>query len=138
MPSTCPAESKWRYGRPENMVPLCRKCIGILGWQSRPKLRQRLAAILWRERFLAFQHWHEAFTQSSLPANWDRLEYPLWPEDYGGESWEEGSSAAVFSYPQPPSEANIEALSAFIRTHYPVGRGRKKKKTNHFYNLGVN
>ena len=62
IPGNCPPESQWRYGRPENTVPLCHKCIGILGWLEQPELREELAAILWQKRFAAFQRWHLATT----------------------------------------------------------------------------
>lgn len=130
-PVTCKPECTWRYGRPENAVPLCHKCIGILDWLEQPELRQELAAILWQKRFAAFQRWHTASIQGSLPAKWDRLEYPLWPAAYGGKTWEDGSGHIEHANPRPPLEANLDALKDYIAQVFPIGRGRKKiSKTN--------
>jgi hypothetical protein len=129
-PVTCKPECTWRYGRPENTVPLCHKCIGILMWLEQPELRQELASILWEKRFAAFQRWHLASTQSRLPAKWDRLEYPLWPAAYGGETWET-SRHLEHANPRPPLEANLDALKDYIAQVFPIGRGCKKiSKTN--------
>ena len=124
---TCPPESQWRYCRPENTVPLCHKCIGILSWLEQPELREELAAILWQKRFTALQRWHLAAIQGCLPAKWDRLEYPLWPAAYGGQTWEDGSGHIEYAAPRPPLEANLGALKDYLAQVFPVGRGRRKK-----------
>jgi hypothetical protein len=127
IPVTCPPESRWRYGRPENTVPLCHKCIGIVGWLEQTELRLELVAILWEKRLAAFYRWHRAVIQDCLPSNWDRLEYPLWPAAYGGDTWSEGSGHIEYVAPQPPLEANLNALKNYIAQVFPVGRGRRKK-----------
>ncbi len=124
-PEICPPESRWRYGRPENHVPLCRKCIGILKWQSNPELRTGLAKLLWRERFAAFQRWHENFVSQTLPEDWDPLNNPLWPPEYGGETWETGSGTAEHAIPLPPPETRQRILSWRVQQMFPIGQGRK-------------
>jgi hypothetical protein len=127
-PKSCPQESRWRYGRPENHVPLCRKCIGIMSWGKNQELRISLAKILWRERFEAFQRWHGAFINKTLPEGWEPLEYPLWPPEYGGETWEMGSGAADHAVPMPPSGEKLRILSWRVGQLFPIGQGRKPRK----------
>lgn len=87
-----PSEIQWRYERPENHVPLCRNCIRLEAWKD-PQQRQFVGLGVWGKRFDAFLQWHEAAIAGDLPASWDRIEYPLWPERFGGDSWEAGSGA---------------------------------------------
>ncbi len=127
IPKRCPKESRWRYGRPENHIPLCRKCIGIMHWRTNPDLRASLAKLLWWERFEAFQQWHEAYMNKTLPVGWDRLQYPLWPPEYGGKTWEAGSGAADHSTPMAPSEEQQRILCWRVGQLFPIGQGRKPK-----------
>lgn len=91
--------ASWRYNRPENYVKLCRSCKirfrGSLEW---------LGEWVWGRRFLAFKAWHECFRQKP-DLVWDKETYPLWPPDFGGTSWEEGSPAVVHSAARVPERA---------------------------------
>lgn len=126
-PQYCPPEGHWRYRRPENHIPLCRKCIGIMNWRSNPELRISLAMLLWRERFKALQRWHEGFGNNTLPDDWEPLDYPLWPAEYGGQTWETGSGAANHANPLPPPDAQLRILSWRVSQLFPIGQGRKPK-----------
>ena len=79
------SESAWRYERPENRVPLCRRCAPWLKWGEREKLRLNLAQSLWGQRYEAFGAWHRAAGQGKLPEDWNRETHPLWPQSFGGE-----------------------------------------------------
>ncbi len=127
-PESCPQESHWRYGRPENHIPLCRKCIGILHWRANPELRISLAKILWRDRFVAFQRWHDGFVNQTLPADWEPLDHPLWPAEYGGKTWETGSGAAEHANPLPPPDGRLMILSWRVGQLFPIGQGRKPRR----------
>jgi len=127
-PKSCPQESRWRYGRPENHIPLCRKCIGILNWRTNLELRSSLAKLLWRERFEAFQRWHAAVLNKNLPDDWEPLDYPLWPAEYGGETWETGSGAANHAIPMPPPDEHLRNLSWRVGQLFPIGQGRKPQR----------
>ena len=119
-PSDLPIEFAWRYQRPENAVPLCRKCIITLDWRQEETQRLNLAWGLWGPRFEAFQAWHCARRDNHLPLDWCRQAYPLWPRQFGGEGWESGSGALEHVDPRPPrdlphSEAQLEALRHGLR-----------------------
>ncbi|MGD9093324.1 MAG: hypothetical protein PVF74_10785 [Anaerolineales bacterium] len=92
----------WRYKRPENHVPLCRRCAGWIGWQDQYKLRIDVAQGLWGMRFDAFWAWHDSARATRLPSNWDKEAYPLWPDMIGGRKWESGSGAFEHADPRPP------------------------------------
>jgi hypothetical protein len=121
-------ESTWRYERPENHVPLCRRCAAWLEWGERGDLKTDLAQVLWGQRFNALWAWHQAARQDRLPADWDLEDYPLWPREYGGENWESGSGAFEHVDPRPPegvcrTTAHRAALSRILN-----GRGGIKAK----------
>lgn len=101
-PPETPPEIAWRYQRPENAVPLCRACTMTLGYLTKPVLRIDLAWGLWGKRFEALWTWHKALAWGNLP-QWDKLAYPLWPQEYGGESWESGSGALEHATPRLPN-----------------------------------
>ena len=82
--------SDWRYLRPENYVPICRACARYR-FKDDEKTRKALAYLVWGERFAALNRWHEASQKGILPEDWDKEEYPLWPPQFGGQTWEEGS-----------------------------------------------
>jgi hypothetical protein len=95
-------ESAWRYDRPENHVPLCRRCAPWLQWKDREDLRLDLAQGLWGQRHDAFMTWHQAEERGQLPAGWDRERDPLWPPTFGGHTWETGSGSFACADPRPP------------------------------------
>ena len=101
-PAGTAPEIAWRYLRPENAVPLCRACTMTIEFLKKPDLRIDLAWGLWGPRFEALQQWHQALEQNQLP-RWDKLAYPLWPEEFGGHTWETGSGALEHATPRPPS-----------------------------------
>jgi hypothetical protein len=101
-PETLPPELTWRYGRPENGVPLCRRCTDHLDWYRVPELRIQLTWGVWGPRFEAFQRWHDAAASQTLPEDWNRQKHPLWPQEFGGPNWETGSGALTACDPRPP------------------------------------
>jgi hypothetical protein len=108
------AETAWRYLRPENFVPLCHRCVDTLEFHHDAALRITLAEGLWGKRFEAFWHWHENLENRCLH-EWDKLAFPLWPEEYGGITWASGSGALKHAEPRGPkgvyrTEAQIQTL----------------------------
>ena len=113
-PAHTPAEIAWRYFRPENLVPLCHRCVDTLEFHHQAALRLDLAGGLWGKRFESLQRWHNDLENQRLP-EWDKLAFPLWPEKYGGLTWASGSGALRHAEPRGPqgvyrSEAQIQAL----------------------------
>ncbi len=100
-PNGMPAEVAWRYRRPENAVPLCHKCAARLDWNQSEAMRLDAAWGLWGKRFEALWQWHLAWQKNKLPT-WDRCEHPLWPLEYGGASWADGSGAVRDADPRTP------------------------------------
>jgi hypothetical protein len=127
------AETAWRYERPENHVPLCRRCAPWLKWKEREDLRLDLAQGLWGQRHDAFLAWHQAAIRGQLQADWDRESHPLWPQWLGGETWEKGSGAFEYADPRPPggvsrTSAHLAVLSRILNDRGGVRgkRGRGK------------
>ncbi len=113
-PENTPMEAAWRYLRPENAIPLCHRCVETLEFLRKPELRIDLVWGLWGKRFEALWRWYQASEQGCLPV-WDKLAYPLWPAEFGGAAWAEGSGALQDAEPRGPegiqrTEAQIEAL----------------------------
>jgi hypothetical protein len=100
-PKQAPMEVTWRYQRPENAVPLCHHCAETLNFLRDEGLRIDLVWGLWGPRFEALWSWHKALDQDRLSA-WDTYNHPLWPAEYGGSTWEEGSGALGCAEPRPP------------------------------------
>lgn len=120
-------EEAWRYQRPENAVPLCRKCAARIGWQNNPERRRNLALGVWGPRFDAFESWHISRSKNNLPATWNRQTHPLWPEQFGGKTWETGSGSLEHADPRPPhnidySDVHLVALQ--------LGLGKMNKRRN--------
>lgn len=95
-------ETAWRYERPENAVPLCKRCAYRLEWSRRESLRVDLVWGLWGPRFEAFWMWHSAHEQLHSLKDWDREIHPLWPSYFGGAARETGSGAKEHAEPCPP------------------------------------
>ena len=119
------AETAWRYERPENAVPLCKRCAYRMDWSQRESLHIDLAWGLWGPRFEAFWMWHVRREQGRLPGDWDRETHPLWPPAYGGESWETGSGAKAHAEPRPPqgirpTRAQREAVARGLGVKTPA------------------
>jgi hypothetical protein len=102
-PASLAVEMAWRYERPENAVPLCKRCAYRLEWSRREGLRLELAWGLWGPRFEAFWAWHAAIEEPHRLGDWDRETHPLWPAHFGGPTWETGSGSRAHAEPHPPS-----------------------------------
>lgn len=118
-----PPETAWRYERPENHVPFCRRCMSWLKWKEREDLRLDLAQGLWGQRHDAFWAWHQAAKRGQLPLDWDRESHPLWPQRFGGDSWETGSGAFEVADPRPPDEVSRTSTHLAALSHILNGRG---------------
>ncbi len=127
-PAGMPCESAWRYNRPENRVPLCSRCADKVGWRAEAGVRLYLAGLVWGARFTALERWHQAALANQLPQDWDREAYPLWPAEFGGETWETGSGALQYAVPQPPQRLALTLLEAgpldLHRSGQPRGRSQ--------------
>jgi hypothetical protein len=112
-----PAESAWRLLRPENHVCLCQNCAKVMRYSMGDKTYLAAAYIYWGVRFRALQRWYQAYSSGNLPADWRKENYPLWPREYAGNTWESGSGALehcapVLDDPDPiPEMAGVEMKS---------------------------
>jgi hypothetical protein len=127
-PENIPMETAWRYLRPENAVPLCHRCVETLDFLRQPDLRIDLVWGLWGKRFEALWQWHRALEQGCPPA-WDKLTHPLWPAEFGGAIWAEGSGALKDAGPRGPegvqrADAQIEALKRALFSKRMLQRHR--------------
>jgi hypothetical protein len=127
-PSELALETSWRYERPENHVPLCRRCVPWLKWKEREDLRLDLAQGLWGMRHDAFWAWHQAVKRGRLPAFWDRERHPLWPPTFGGDTWETGSGAFEAADPRPPDGVSRTSAHLAVLSRILNGRGGVKHK----------
>lgn len=128
-----PVEILWRYQRPENAVAICHHCTETLGLLRDRSLQLDLVWGLWGTRFEALWHWHRSLRNHCLPKEWDMCRYPLWPQDYGGETWETGSGALPHAIPRPPrdvfrSEHHLQALKRAL--YSKPFRGRQPGETH--------
>jgi hypothetical protein len=107
-PDRMPPELTWRMSRPENYIPICGMCRQKLlrgDDDGGVKVRSRkidLAWALWGNRFEAYWNWYRAYENNNLPRDWDVIEYPLWPKEYGGDTWETGSGHVLDCAPRGP------------------------------------
>ena len=127
-----PLEVSWRYQRPENAVPICHHCTETLGLLRNHSMRIDLVCGLWGPRFEALWQWHKALQRNCLPA-WDPYAHPLWPQEFGGETWETGSGSLQFAEPRPPQGVARDTghLSALRRALYSKPfRGRQPGETH--------
>lgn len=122
-----PVEILWRYQRPENAIPICHHCTETLNLLRDESLQIDLVWGLWGPRFEALWQWHQALRNKGLPDHWDLYSQPLWPPEYGGETWESGSGALLFAEPRPPkdvlrSEQHMQALRRALYSKLFRGR----------------
>jgi hypothetical protein len=103
-----PVEMLWRYGRPENAVPICHHCAETLDLLRSESLQLDLVWGLWGPRFEALWRWHRALKNQHLPY-WDPYTHPLWPREFGGNTWETGSGALEHAEPRPPQAVARES-----------------------------
>lgn len=99
-----PTEKSWRLLRPENNVPLCNYCEKRFKITQKADIRHNLAHAFWGARFEALNQWFnlEMGGGEDLPKQWDKAEYPLWPMELGGDTWETGSGAVKYVTPLWP------------------------------------
>lgn len=126
-PRCAPVEILWRYQRPENAIPICHHCAVTLKLRRDEALQLDLVWGLWGARFEALWRWHRARKNDRLPRDWDVYAHPLWPQEYGGESWETGSGALKHAEPRPPhqivrSESHMQTLRRGLYTRKFRGR----------------
>jgi hypothetical protein len=124
--ANAPVETTWRYQRPENAVPLCHHCTETLGLLRNESMQIDLAWGLWGPRFEALWQWHNAALEGRLP-DWDSCAHPLWPPEFGGETWESGSGSLNYAEPRPPhgvqrSEQHQAALRRALYSRKIRGR----------------
>jgi len=98
-PPNMPLEIAWRLSRPENAVPICRRCSDTIKIEK-DEIRYDLAWGLWAGRFEALHRWYIAVQENQLPQNWNKADYPLWPKEFGGLTWGEGSGSFICSEPR--------------------------------------
>lgn len=99
-PLDLPPEMAWRLSRPENAVPICRRCAEVVKIEK-DEIRADLAWGLWAGRFEALHRWYIAVQAGRLPPGWNKADYPLWPKEFGGPSWGEGSGSFYCCEPRP-------------------------------------
>jgi hypothetical protein len=116
-----PPEIGWRLDRPENTIPLCNRCAEASEVVERPEILMDLAWGLWAARFEALHRWYLAYQHHWLPDRWSKHEYPLWPYEYGGDTWAEGSGSFIFSDPQPPHEKIKRKREHYAALNHAMG-----------------
>ncbi len=122
-----PVEITWRYQRPENAIPICHHCTETLDLLRSESLQLDLVWGLWGPRFEAFWQWHRGMKNNHLP-KWDQYSYPLWPREFGGNTWESGSGALKHAEPRPPHDItrNEQHMNALRRALFSKRfRGRQ-------------
>jgi hypothetical protein len=57
-------------------------------------------------RFSALENWYECVQglNGGLPEDWNKGTHPLWPDTFGGDTWETGSGATIYTPPEWPKE----------------------------------
>jgi hypothetical protein len=104
IPPDMEPEVSWRLLRPENHIPLCKYCARRYNVHRKPKIRLELANAFWGARFSALEFWYEGACglNGGLPEDWNKGTHPLWPDTFGGDSWETGSGATIHTPPAWP------------------------------------
>lgn len=106
IPPEMQPEISWRLLRPENHLPLCKYCARRYDVHRKPQVRLELARAFWGARFSALEHWYDAARglNGGLPKEWNRCTHPLWPDSFGGDTWETGSGAIMHTPPAWPQD----------------------------------
>lgn len=104
IPQDMPPEVSWRLLRPENHIPLCKYCSRRYDVHRKPQIRLELARAFWGARFHALELWYDGARSlnGSLPEDWNKGTHPLWPDTFGGDTWEAGSGATIHTPPAWP------------------------------------
>jgi len=121
-------EYVWRYDRPENAVPVCRRCAYELGWNENEDLRLRAAFGIWGVRFVPFHRLHlEVNSQSGEFVGWNKYKYPLWPKEFGGSDWETGCGCVECAVPRLPEDCLLTAEHrALLQSTLPRSYKRRR------------
>ena len=108
IPLDMPPEVSWRLLRPENHIPLCKYCSRRYDVRRKPQIRLELARAFWGARFSALEFWYDCARglNGGLPEDWNKGTDPLWPDTFGGHTWETGSGASEHTLPAWPK--NVE------------------------------
>jgi hypothetical protein len=106
IPPDMAPEVSWRLLRPENHIPLCKYCARRYDVHRKPQIRLELASAFWGSRFSALERWYDGARglEGGLPSDWNRCTHPLWPDTFGGDTWETGSGASIHTLPEWPKE----------------------------------
>jgi len=106
IPPDMPVEVSWRLLRPENHIPLCKYCARRYDVHRKPQIRLELARAFWGARFNALEFWYDCARglNSGLPEDWNKGTDPLWPDTFGGHTWETGSGASEHTLPAWPKD----------------------------------
>lgn len=124
-----PVETGWRLARPENAVPICRRCAHITKFEQREDIRFDLAWGLWAARFESLHCWYLAVQYDWLSKEWTKDEYPLWPKEFGGSGWKDGSGSYAHCLPRPPR--GVKRLQAhFSALNRAMGVSAKRREKN--------
>jgi hypothetical protein len=104
IPPGMPPEVSWRLLRPENHIPLCKYCARRYDVHRKPQIRLELTRAFWGARFSALELWYVSARglNGGLPEDWNKGTHPLWPETFGGDTWETGSGASIHTLPEWP------------------------------------
>ncbi len=97
-------EVSWRLLRPENHIPLCKYCARRYDVHRKPQIRLELTRAFWGARFSALERWYDGARglKGGLPEDWNKGTHPLWPDTFGGDTWETGSGASIHTLPEWP------------------------------------
>ena len=106
VPADTPPEVSWRLLRPENHIPICKYCARRYDVHRKPQIRLELASAFWGARFNALEFWYECARglNGGLPEDWNKGTHPLWPDTFGGDTWETGSGATIHTTPAWPQK----------------------------------
>jgi hypothetical protein len=125
-PQNMPQEMAWRLARPENAVPICRRCADTVKIEK-DEIRFDLAWGLWAGRFEALHRWYIAVQENRLPQSWNKTDYPLWPKEFGGPTWGEGNGC--FSCCDPRSARGIKRRQIhFAALNRSMGIATKRRE----------
>jgi hypothetical protein len=104
VPIGMPPEVSWRLLRPENHIPLCKYCARRYNVLRKPQIRLELTRAFWGARFSALELWYDGARDlnGGLPEDWNKGTHPLWPDTFGGDTWETGSGASIHTLPEWP------------------------------------
>jgi len=106
VPPDMPPEVSWRLLRPENHIPLCKYCARRYDVHRRPRICLELGRAFWGVRFSSLESWYDCASglNGGLSEDWNKGTDPLWPDTFGGGTWETGSGASEHTLPAWPKD----------------------------------